>query len=177
MKNMKKLIVVGVVVLVLTVGVVSAFAAAKYSTPAEAVAGLAGRELQSVIDERAQSGKTYGAIAKDAGVLDEFKAEMLEMKKDTLAKRVAAGEITEEQAEAIMDKIISHRETCDGSGAGCGLHGVGLGMGTGLGRGCGHHGHEKGSPGNGQGCHVQRHDGQGNRHGMGACLRDGSCAD
>jgi len=36
------------------------------------------------------AGKTYGTIAKDAGKLDEFKAENLEQKKAILGQRVKA---------------------------------------------------------------------------------------
>ena len=124
----------------------------QYLTPAEAVAGLTGREVQSVIDERTQTGKTYGSIANEAGALDEFKAEMLEMKKDTLAARVAAGTMTQEQADAIIARIEANQANCDGTGAGCGLNGAGCGMGTGFGQG----------------------RGQGGR-GMGNGLRDRSC--
>jgi len=152
MKTMKKLVVTGVAVFTLAIGSVTAFAASQYSTPAEAVAGLTGREVQSVIDERTQTGKTYGSIANEAGALDEFKVEMLEMKKDTLAARVAAGTMTQEQADAIIARIEANQANCDGTGAGCGLNGAGCGMGTGFGQG----------------------RGQGGR-GMGNGLRDRSC--
>ena len=152
MKTMKKLVVTGVAVFTLATGSVTAFAASQYLTPAEAVAGLTGREVQSVIDERTQTGKTYGSIANEAGALDEFKVEMLEMKKDTLAARVAAGTMTQEQADAIIARIEANQANCDGTGAGCGLNGAGCGMGTGFGQG----------------------RGQGGR-GMGNGLRDRSC--
>ena len=152
MKTMKKLVVTGVAVFTLAIGSVTAFAASQYSTPAEAVAGLTGREVQSVIDERTQTGKTYGSIANEAGALDEFKVEMLEMKKDTRAARVAAGTMTQEQADAIIARIEANQANCDGTGAGCGLNGAGCGMGTGFGQG----------------------RGQGGR-GMGNGLRDRSC--
>lgn len=156
MKTMKKFVAAGVAVMALAVGSVTAFAASQYSTPAEAVAGLTGREVQSVIDERAQTGKTYGTIANEAGVLDEFKTEMLELKKDTLAARVAAGTMTEEQADAIIARIEANQANCDGTGTGFGLKSAGCGMGAGFGQG--------GGQGRGQGgC------------GMGNGLRDGSC--
>ncbi|MGI5822378.1 MAG: hypothetical protein ACOX6Z_00320 [Dethiobacteria bacterium] len=190
MKTIKKFVIAGIMVLVLLAGTVAAFATAQYATPAEAVAGLTGREVQSVSDERAQTGKTYGTIAREAGVLAAFKAEMLEMKKDTLAARVAEGRMTREQADAVLAKIVSHQATCDGSGAGCELHGAGLEGGAGFGRGCqgraekqdgrnpAQHGlgRQQESRGQGQGTHNCRQqgcgqDGQGHGHG----LRDGSC--
>ncbi len=137
MKTMKKLVIAGFAVLTVAAGSVTAFAASQYGTPAEAVAGLSGREVQSVTDERAQSGKTYGDIANEAGVLDKFKAEMLEMKKDTVAARVAAGTMTQEEADAIIARIEANQANCDGTGTGYGRNGAGCGAGAGFGQGSG----------------------------------------
>ncbi|MDD4510730.1 MAG: DUF2680 domain-containing protein [Oscillospiraceae bacterium] len=137
MKTMKKLVIAGFAVLTVAAGSVTAFAASQYGTPAEAVAGLSGREVQSVTDERTQSGKTYGAIANEAGVLDKFKAEMLEMKKDTVAARVAAGTMTQEEADAIIARIEANQANCDGTGTGYGRNGAGCGEGAGFGQGSG----------------------------------------
>lgn len=152
MKSMKRLVITGVAVFTLTAGSLTAFAASQYSTPAEAVAGLTGREVQSVIDERAQTGKTYGTIANEAAVLDEFKKEMLETKKDTLDARVSAGTMTQEQADAIIARIEVNQANCDGTGIGCGRNGADYGRGAGFGQGRGQDG-----------------------RGMGNGLRDGSC--
>ncbi|NLB41429.1 MAG: DUF2680 domain-containing protein [Clostridiales bacterium] len=135
MTNIKKLIIAGIAALALIAGSVTAFAASQYKTTAEAVAGLSGREAQSVIDEREQTGKTYGAIANEAGVLDEFKAEMLEMKKDILKARVDAGTMTQEQADAFISRIEENQLTCDGAGIGYGRKDNGLGAGARFGQG------------------------------------------
>ena len=135
--------------MILTASTVTAFAASQYSTPAEAVAGLTGREVQSVIAERVETGKTYGSIANEADVLDEFKAEMLEMKKDKVADRVEAGTMTQERADAIIARNEANQSNCDGTVSGGGMkNGAGNRMGAGFGQG-----------------------GQG----MGNGLRDGSC--
>lgn len=137
MKNIKKLIIAGIAVLTMAAGSATAFAISKYETPADAVAGLTGREVQSVIDERTQTGKTYGTIANEAGVLDKFKAEMLEMKKKAVAARVAAGTMTQEQANAIIARIEKNQVSCDGTGTGYAQNGSGLGSGAGFGKGNG----------------------------------------
>lgn len=129
LETMRKLVVIGIVVFTLVAGSLAALAASQYSTPAEAVAGLTGRDLQSVIDERIGTGKTYGTIANEAGVLDEFRAEMLGIKKGRLAACLADGTLTQEQADAIIAKIESAQAGCGGSGKGCELHGAGLGFG------------------------------------------------
>lgn len=156
MKTMKKIFAAGLVVSTLAIGSVEALAASQYETPAEAIAGLTGREVQSVIDERTETGKTYGTIANEAGVLTQLKTEMLEMKKEMIAARVAAGTLTQAQADAILARIESNQAECDGSGTGCGLKGTGRGMGAGFGQGGGQ---------------ARGQRGQGGGYG----LRNGSC--
>ena len=137
MKSITKLFITVCVALTIIAGSVITFAESQYSTPAEAVAGLTARDAQSVIDERARTGKTYGAIANEAGVLDEFKTEMLKIRKDMLTALVAAGTMTQKQADEIFIRIIDNMSVCAGAGTGCVLYGAGRGMGTGRGMGAG----------------------------------------
>lgn len=177
MKNMKKIVTLGAVVLAMGATSLTAFAASEYSTPAELLAAITGRTVESVVEERTEKDKTYGTIASEAGKLDEFKDGILEIKKDNLAKQVAEGKITQDKADEIIEKIEENQETCDGTGssqigraldARFGSNGEGLGngganRGQGLGRGQG--------SGNGFG------RAQGGRGmGMGGLrLQDGSC--
>ena len=150
MKNFKNLIMVGAIVTMVGAGSVTAFAASSYSTPAEAAAGLTGRTAEEVTAERYETGKTYGTIANDAGKLEEFQAEMLQIKKDMLADRVEAGSMTQERADEIIAAIEDNQSTCDGSGslktgqsmgAGFGsMNGGGQGYGEGNGQGMRGHG-------------------------------------
>lgn len=203
-KNKGKFIVVGIVVLMLGIGSITAFAASLYGTPAELVADLTGREIEGVIAERARTGITYGTMAKDAGVLEEFRREMLKMKEEILSERVAAGTLTQEEADDISAIIASHEDKCDGSGRGWGLDGVRCGLGVGFGHG--RHLQEQKQEGVQNRQQVRTQDctencpqgpipapagdrglrGQARRdsgqiglghggHGLGACLRDGSC--
>lgn len=157
-----------VLTLVLALGVTSvvAYAASAYGTPAEAAAGLTGRTLESVTEEKVENGKSYGTIADEAGKLDEFKAEMLEMKKALLEKKVADGVLTQEQADEILAAIEENLASCDGTGAGSCGQGFGMGFGRpnrngqGIGRGNGQ--------GRGQGC------GMGNGQGRGLGLGRGN---
>lgn len=147
MKSVKKIIAVGGIVAALAMTSVTAFAASSYKTPAEAVAALTGKTTESVIAERVETGKNYGTIANEAGKLEEFKQELIELKKDILAQRVTDGKITQEQADATIKAIEENQATCDGTGTGsCGLGvgnksanctGAGRGMGGGSGLGCG----------------------------------------
>jgi hypothetical protein len=165
MSRIKKLLAVGVAVLVLSALSVTALAVAAYESPAEAVAGLTGRPVDDVIEEKTETGNTYGQIANDAGVLDEFKASLLEMKKDILDAKVAEGKLTQADADEIMAAIEANMATCDGTGgAKVGQsYGAGFGSGScGLGNGNGYKG-QFGQGGNGQGnC-------------TGLMLCDGSC--
>lgn len=135
MKLLKKIIVAGLAVVTLSAFSVTAFAASSYSNPAEVIAGLTGRDVQSVIAER-QTGQTYGSIASKAGVLDNFKTEVLKIKEDTIAARVAAGTMTQEQADATIKATKDRQAICDGTGAGNGM-GAGYGPGNGTGNGKG----------------------------------------
>lgn len=121
-------------------GVAGTAYAAELKTPADIVAGLTGKSLEEVSVERA-SGKTYGTIASEYGVLDPFKQEILEQKKAVLDQRVKDGNLTQEQADALYSSIEKNQTTCDGIGnaqfgKGCGA-GFGNGMMNGQGRGQG----------------------------------------
>lgn len=135
---MKKLFTLILAVGMLAVMSVSAFAAETAGTPAEIVAGLTDRTVESVIAERAESGKTYGTIANDAGKLDEFKAECLSLKKDILAEQVEKGILTQAESDSIIAAIEANQAVCDGTGNGAGRGcGFGGGFGRGQGRGMG----------------------------------------
>lgn len=129
MKNLKKALAIGSMVLAIGVTTVTAFAIAK--TPAETVAEITGRSTESVITEHAETQKTYGTIAKESGKLDEFKAASLEAKKENLDEKVAAGEISREKADSIISTIEKNQAECDGNGNARAGRGSGLGNGSG----------------------------------------------
>lgn len=145
MLKFKKTIILGAMVLTIGATSLTAFAASKYNTPAEAAAGLTGKTVESVISEKAETGKTYGTIAKEAGKLTEFKKEVLEIKKDILDEKVKNGTLTQERADEIMAALKENQENCDGTGSarvgqkmGAGFSGKnGVGMGKGQGSGLG----------------------------------------
>ncbi len=150
----------------------SAFAAPAYKTPAEAAAGVTGNSASAVAQQRA-AGKTYGAIAKDAGKLAEFKTHILQIKKDVLSKRVADGKITQAEADKIYAEIEKAVANCDGTAHGTHMgqkYGVGFGYGDRTGRGQGqmqgqghHYEPQAGRPG-GSGYGHGLHDGTGHHH-------------
>lgn len=115
MKNIKKLALIGAALGVVGVTSVTAFAGTMYKTPAEAVAGLTGRNVESIIEERQETGKTCGTIAKEAGKLEEFKVVKLDITKERLSEKVAAGDMTQEEADKIIKEIEERQENCDGS--------------------------------------------------------------
>lgn len=147
MKKLTKVLTLGAMVFAVAATSVTAFAASAYSSPAEAVAGLTGQTVESVIAERAETGKSYGTIASEDGKLEEFKDEMLEIKKDALAKRVAAGTMTQERADEIIAAMEANQENCDGTGSA--RTGQRMGAGFGSGNGCGQ-GKGQGGAGRGQ---------------------------
>ena len=150
------------ITIALVVGVISAMGvayAAVAKTPAEIVSGLTGKSVTQLTEERSQ-GKTYGTIAKEAGKLDEFKAQMLEERKIMLDELVKEGKLTQERADAIYENMKNNQLSCDGTGnarmggrqcgvgsgaagctgtagSNCGMSGSGNGRANGRGMGCG----------------------------------------
>ena len=157
MKKIKNVAIVMAVILVIGVTSVTAFAASGYTSPAQIITCLTGKSIESVIADKTESGSTYGAIASEAGVLDEFKAQMLEQRKANLSERVTAGTMTQERADEIIAAMEENQANCDGSGTGSGMcSGTCTGTGAGL-------GNSAGNRGGGQ---------NGSGRGMGACLTD-----
>lgn len=142
MKRFMKITVVIAGILVL--GSAGTAFAASSKTPVNIVSELTGKTTDQVDSERA-SGKTYGAIANDAGKLEEFQTQILEQKKSYLDQRVKDGTLSQERADAIYDEIVEAQSSCDGTGGN--FRGVGCGAGDGTGA-CG----AGASRGRGAGC-------------------------
>lgn len=136
MKNLKK-IIAAVTVAGMLGAAVTAYAAT-VKTPAEIASELTGKNVEDLYKERV-SGKTYGTIAEDAGMLEEFKAQMLEQKKAILDQRVKDGKLTQEQADEIYNAIKNNQANCDGTGSAAigRKYGAGFGMASGIGNGQG----------------------------------------
>ena len=136
LKGMKKILTGGIAVLTLTTAVLAAPA---YGTPAEAAAGVTGRTLEEITEER-MSGKPYGLIAAESGMLEEFQAAMLEIREAALAARVESGTLAQEEVDTVLEAIRQRQAVCDGTGAGgCGLR-AGWGRGGPCGWGMGRNG-------------------------------------
>ena len=105
MKHLKTKWLVLSMASILSVGSAVTVMAADYQSPAEIVASLTGRAVAEVIQERADTGKTFGAIAAEAGKLDEFKAEVYNVKEEMLSEDVENGVMTQEQADSILEDV------------------------------------------------------------------------
>lgn len=121
--------------------------AAGTKTPAGIVAGLTGKSVKDIVNEKLETGKTYGTIAKENGVLKEFKQECLKLKEKNLEKDVKKGYLTQKEADKILDAIKENQAVCDGDGYGRYNGNCGYGYGCGYGKGQGRQGYGKG-----QGC-------------------------
>ncbi|HBA96634.1 MAG TPA: hypothetical protein DCZ23_00860 [Lachnospiraceae bacterium] len=139
MKKIKCIIFMTALLLTFQAGSVSVMAAVN-KTPAGIVAELTGKSIDDVINEKMDTGKTYGRIAKENGKLKEFKAECLKLKEAILKEDVANGLLSQAEADSILSAIKAKQTVCDGYGAG---HNKGYGRGyngaghnKGYGRGC-----------------------------------------
>ena len=117
MKNLTKILAIGALITSVGVTSVTAFAASKYTSPADIVAGLTGRTTDSVIEEHNNENKTYGTIANEASKIEEFKKENLELKKETINEKVTNGTITQDEANKLIKTIEENQSNCDGSGS------------------------------------------------------------
>jgi len=147
MKKYKKMILtigLSAVVLVSSIGV--ALASDLFS-PAEKLSELTGTSVEALYE--AKGDMTFGELAKEEGVLDEFKEDMLEGKKNILDQRVAEKILTQEEADTIYNSLLQNSEDCDGTGTQRREERLGLGFGTGDGMGNGNNG------GQGQRCGVK----------------------
>jgi hypothetical protein len=124
MKRIKTITISIAVLLMVSLISFTTLAAPTYNSPAEAVAGLSGKSLDEVLNER-KEGKTYGSIANDAGKLEEFKKEMMETKRVRIEADVASGKMTREQAVAMLERLRIRLENCDGTGTGNKAQGTG----------------------------------------------------
>lgn len=116
MKLSRKIFTLTVVVLALVAMSITAFAVTTNQTPAELLAEITGRTVDSIRAEKIESGSTYGGVANQAGVLEQFRNRMLELKKSVIEERVAEGTMTQEQADTILKAMEEHQLTCDGTG-------------------------------------------------------------
>lgn len=112
---------------------------------ADVVASLTGLSVEDVQEKRA-AGESFEAIAEAEGVsTDDVVASALDVRKSILDEKVAAGDITQEQADAalarmsdrIEDRITSTAPGCNGAGGGMGGMGGGRGGQGGRGMGAG----------------------------------------
>jgi len=139
----KKVIILGLVVLTLAATSLTAFALTGANTPVEILAELTGNSVEDITKQKIESNKTYGALAADEGLWEEFKEEMLKSKKAFLDEKVTDGTITQDEADTIYNNIQERQELCNGNGEGFGgMMGYGFGnggrgLGQGQGRGCG----------------------------------------
>lgn len=110
MKTFKKSLLMGT--LLAAVAVSTAFAATSQTTPAEILSGLTGKTTQNIWQEKGDTGKTFGTMAKDAGVLSKFQSENREAKQARLNERVAEGRFTKEEAATIMTNFDKRQADC-----------------------------------------------------------------
>ena len=112
---------------------------------ADVVADLTGQSVEDVVAKRAE-GESFADIAAEKGVsADKVVDEALSVRKQLLETKVTSGDITQDQADAALDRVqerltdrVSSTDgTCNGDGSGGGRGRGGRGMGGRGGAGCG----------------------------------------
>lgn len=152
MKTKKIIIMMGISALIMTSGI--AVYAGQGFSPVERLSELTATPVETLYEEKGDL--TFGELASQKGVIEEFRKDMLENKKNILEQRVTDKRLAQEEADAIYSKLLEKREDCDGSGFQRNEEKLGLGFGTGNGMGNG----EKISRGQGFGAKKQENRNQ-----------------
>lgn len=124
---MKQKIVIGLLSIgILTTGLVSVSALVGPKSKAEMLSELTGKSVEKIEEERANA-KTYGQVASENDVLEEFQ------------EKVSNGVLTQEQADQMLSHMEQNQANCDGYGSGMN-HGMGAyHKNAGSHHGMGHH--------------------------------------
>lgn len=120
MKNLKVFAIMITVVFSLATVSVGVFAKGSDDVVAS-LAKITNKTVEEVVALKNENNKSYGEIAKDAGKLEEFKAEHTKLFEERLAEKVADEKITQEKADEILERRSQNMENCDGKGTGEGL--------------------------------------------------------
>lgn len=129
-------------------------------TPANTYSELMGLTKEEAQLQRKESGKSYGTLAKENGVYEEFSAQMKKNKEEIINEKVRNGELSEADANKYLQQM---EDNCDGSGE---SKKSGQELGLKLGRGNGDEQALKQRRGNGD----NQDQKQGNGKGQGDCL-------
>lgn len=127
---MKKKIIAGLLIVGVSGIGISTFSALTNQSKAEEIAKLVGKPVSEILSERYDNNKTYGEIASENGVLEQFKAYNYENKKNIIEEKVNNGLLTEEEGNKILEQIEDYQANCDGTGN---KNHIGLGLGNGQG--------------------------------------------
>jgi hypothetical protein len=133
MNRLKILAVTTALVMVLGATTITAFAGTAFSSPAELLASLTGKTVETVTEEKLDANQTYGALAQDAGVYEGFKSGMQEVRENRILEKIENGNLTKDEANEILDAIEERMATCDGTGLQGKNQRLGLGYGIHMG--------------------------------------------
>lgn len=131
---MKKALIAVITACLLLLGATGVLAAT-FKSPAEIYAEVKGVPVEEAYAERV-AGTSFGQLAEEAGVLEEFQADMLANRKALIQERVAKGQLTQEQAEFMIENMENRQALCAGSGM-YGRQAGSLGQGADVGQGQG----------------------------------------
>ena len=118
---MKKLFI-SILILALLLGGATSVIAATYKSPAEIYAGLKGTTVEEAYMERVATNYSFGQLAASADLLDEFQSERLENMKTFLQEKITKGELTQEQADAILERMKTKQALCQSGNFGFGMN-------------------------------------------------------
>lgn len=73
--------------------------------PLDTLANITGKAAENLYAEASKEKLNCAGLAKKLGVLDQYKAERLSIRKEMLAKAVSEGKLTQEQADKALENL------------------------------------------------------------------------
>lgn len=108
---MKKFIIATTTMLIIGLGTISF--ATGYSSPSEILTKLTKKSQEHILEE--SNYKSYGKIAQENDVFEDFQKEMLKQKKIMLDEKVKSNIITKEEADLMYKRMNENMKNCDPS--------------------------------------------------------------
>lgn len=113
MKNTKKIIALGIAILVILIIPMAANAS---ESPAEIICNLTGEKVNVLERNRLNSGFNYTEYAEYCGQSKEFRAEMMKQKEEIIRQWIKDGKISEEEGNVYIEQIKNNDGNCLGIG-------------------------------------------------------------
>lgn len=103
--NIKNTVIAGVLALGVGVTSLTVFAATKYDSPREALSAITGKSMEEIHQLRYEEGLSDVELFETDEQYEEFKNEVLELRKERIQNRVEDGRLSQERANEMINEM------------------------------------------------------------------------